>query len=1271
MADKTVRIVIKSDVTEGVAGFTKLNQTLDKSSVAVTKFQTTTSTNAEGLKSYVHTIDLASKKLKDLQTATEQARVSLIPKADSTVSSTYDATAQARQAAKERIALARDIAKEEVAAAKLAEQAERLRAKAATAATAQLQANRQASSAIFKQETSNILQNLDQRLALEQAKRVHGANSNKVIALKAAQDEYNIRKKLASDIAALDASIQQGANRSRVNSQRTSLISNASNQISAIQNAVPKEVIDSHRSLATHILEIIGLYRVMNFAISTVISSLKAIPKIGIQLESTIASLTSTVGSGAGAASTMKALNDEAQRTGITIDTLRTSFRTFQASTSLAGESLESTWRMFTNINTVATALHLTTDQTNGVFLALAQIFNKTKVQSEELVKQLGNLLPGAFASFAAANRDMFKNSADLIAKMKLGVVTAHETVEKFTEFMANRFKEAFNLASLGLNANVGRMQTSFTLLGEAIYGVTSGAMLDFVKGTSEIVNYLTEAVKGTNNFAEVVKQLAIVGFSALVGSVGASILKLEVFKGALTAAALQANILKASVAFLSSPTIIIAGIAAIAAEIYHLGNAFTENSKVIDNFFDKLAQGKAKAAEVDKIKLEVDADPAVQGTIAAIKAIDAEIAKYRESAQIAKLKGGLGLLAPEKEAIARSKLLIAQRAKAEEILEEQRATALSAIQLKNAGENAQALDAYQNKRTQMSIAAERARGNEVNAARMQADQQYKELVEKAKKEIESIEKVPSSLRSEASSGILAQAKKDLADYQAIYDAAGQVKARKQAISEVKGDYKEITETIKTATKEIATDFAYNESRYSQNLITLKEYLAEKKSLIDAELESKSSLQRGLISVASNAGDTSKVNQAEEELLRLKEEHEKKLIALSTEGYDKKLTQISTLRSIEIDYYNAIGQADKAITLQYEDKYAIIKESLQRQIDAGDTLKQIDLDRINSLEKLAVVESQVAIAKASVQGKLNLTAADQERINVLRNIGAISELTAAQQLSGVYEKEIELKQRLIDIDVKRLESLPQGTSAYQQLKDDIDQATASLENFKLTSNTVGQYFQTQLTPAFTNAFTGFITGSMTAKEAFASFAQDMLKRIADIAAQELASQLIGGLIGAFGGASSSFGSGYNATTGLGNTSVNYGLANGGATIGLSSAKNTILTSPTYFPNAKPVPFATGGILAGEAGAEAVLPLKRTANGKLGVETTGQNGSTNGIIIQNMNISVDSKEGSTSKEQADEIGKAIKLQMQTLIDSRISNAQRPGGLSNPTQLATSF
>lgn len=1128
---------------------------------------------------------------------------------------------------------------------------------------------------------------LKAQIDYENTIRDAGNNAALIKKAKYASDVLRIEQKLASDIAAIQQKVASGliskGQGFEAQKQAVEAYGKALRGLPSLN-----EHIREHKALATHILEIIGLYRIMNFAINTILSSVKAIPKIGIQLESTVASLTSTVGSGAGMAAVMKALNEEAQRTGTTIDALRTSFRTFQASTSLAGESLESTWRMFTNINTVASALHLTTDQTNGVFLALAQIFNKTKVQSEELVKQLGNLLPGAFASFAAANKDLFKNSAELIAKMKLGVVTAHETVEKFTDYMAKRFKEAFELAAVGLNSNIGRMQTSFTLLGEAIYGTTRGPMLAFVKGTTQVVDYLTEAVKGNNNFLEGLKQIGIIITSYVIANLALMATKFLLVKDAITGATVAATAFKGSLAFLATRSgfigTVVAGIALIGLELKNLADGFKEDEDIINDFFTNLGAAKRKAQEVGKIEFEIDADPAVVGVKFALEAMDREISKHNILRATAATSFQDDLF---KEETAKLKLLNLQRIATIDELAQQRQTAREKIEASHLQENAEALDVRAKLQRELEIRTLRATGKEVEAARAEIYDSFHSEQESAQKDL--LKSVVDNFGASSTGKIiqesnkiteeqLAASKQSVANFKTLYETAGNTK--KVQAKELKDAYKEITETIKTASKEIATDYANNENNYKQDLISLKEYLRIKKEIIDAEEISKSSLQRGILSIATDKKDYSKVQQAEEELKRIQEDKERKLSELQTESYEKRISNVDMLRSVELDYYNAIGQADKAAEIQILDRYGKVEASLKRQIAYGDTELQGYLDKIQVISKISQIEASTAISRASTQGKLNLLSKEQERINILKNIGAISEFSAAQKMAESYQKEIALKEELIRIDEKAL-SLMTGkdreTQYYETLKNKIKEAKAEVENFRLSSDTVKQYFQTQLTPAFSNAFSGFISGSMNAQEAFASFAQDMVKRLADIAAQQLAQEIIGGLFGLFSGVGSSSSAGLSTAT-AGTTKstissflssgVTYANAEGGVNVGMGGGGGYILTSPTLYPNARPVPFATGGVLAGEAGPEAVIPLK---HGKVGVELTGNSNSSSNIIIQNMNITLESKEDASSQEQADAIGKAVRANLKVFVQQELANAKRSGGQLNPTVMATTF
>jgi lambda family phage tail tape measure protein len=94
------------------------------------------------------------------------------------------------------------------------------------------------------------------------------------------------------------------------------------------------------------------------------------------------------------------------------------------------------------------------------------------------------------------------------------------------------------------------------------------------------------------------------------------------------------------------------------------------------------------------------------------------------------------------------------------------------------------------------------------------------------------------------------------------------------------------------------------------------------------------------------------------------------------------------------------------------------------------------------------------------------------------------------------------------------------------------------------------------------------------------------------------------------------------------------------------AMGGIVNKPTLFP------MANGAGLMGEAGPEAIMPLRRGANGKLGVEASG---AGMGGITVNVDASGSSVEGDAS--QANQLGKAIGVAVQ----QELIKQKRPGGL----------
>jgi len=203
----------------------------------------------------------------------------------------------------------------------------------------------------------------------------------------------------------------------------------------------------------------------------------------------------------------------------------------------------------------------------------------------------------------------------------------------------------------------------------------------------------------------------------------------------------------------------------------------------------------------------------------------------------------------------------------------------------------------------------------------------------------------------------------------------------------------------------------------------------------------------------------------------------------------------------------------------------------------------------------------------------------------------------------------------------------------------------------------------QIGTAFSESFTGLINGSMTAQESLAGFFRNISNYFLDMASKMiakyiemqiigLAQQFLPAVSGIFGpsGAPNFSGSAINVPNQYG-----YGM---GASI-LGSANGNVFAQNGIVPYAKggivdrPMmfPFAKGIGLMGEAGPEAIMPLKRGADGKLGV--AGGSGGTS--VTVNVDASGSSVQG--DKGQSAALGRAIAASVQ----AELVKQKRPGGL----------
>ena len=184
--------------------------------------------------------------------------------------------------------------------------------------------------------------------------------------------------------------------------------------------------------------------------------------------------------------------------------------------------------------------------------------------------------------------------------------------------------------------------------------------------------------------------------------------------------------------------------------------------------------------------------------------------------------------------------------------------------------------------------------------------------------------------------------------------------------------------------------------------------------------------------------------------------------------------------------------------------------------------------------------------------------------------------------------------------------------------------------------------------AFKNMEDAIVNFVMTGKLNFADFTRSILADMARIIVRQA---LLKPLLSAFGFGDGGVVSGGTASAATGGevTMANFTNAMGNVygRNGIQKfARGGVVHSPTIFP------FKNGIGLMGEAGSEAILPLKRTKQGKLGVESSGGGGNV-------VNVSVDaggtSAQGNTMK--ANQLGKLIG----TAIEAELIKQKRPGGI----------
>ena len=318
-------------------------------------------------------------------------------------------------------------------------------------------------------------------------------------------------------------------------------------------------------------------------------------------------------------------------------------------------------------------------------------------------------------------------------------------------------------------------------------------------------------------------------------------------------------------------------------------------------------------------------------------------------------------------------------------------------------------------------------------------------------------------------------------------------------------------------------------------------------------------------------------------------------------------------------------------------------------------------DRNTALkDTFALLQQTEAVAKRELELDIRLGQIARE-FNTLKEEAKSADELAMVSLNENLEKkiaELEAEREINELLIERATLVANlvKASSMPTVYNELETQDAALQAILDKYPAIGSAADAAATLA-TSGMAAMIDGTKSAQEVFADFLNTIANALMQTAAKMIAQYIAIGIARMFAGMGGGVGnfapSGPLAAVGNVNTDVSsfFSLNADGNAFGANGiipfAKGGIVNSPTVFP------FAKGIGLMGEAGPEAILPLKRGADGSLGVMASGGGGDVN--VVVNVDAKGSSVEG--DEQGANQLGRVISAAVQ----SELIKQQRPGGI----------
>lgn len=255
-----------------------------------------------------------------------------------------------------------------------------------------------------------------------------------------------------SGAASMASLTRQATNAATAFSHISTNAATAANQVNfgmRAATAATTSASSSIRELSQYLLAYISIRQSINIG--------RELIDANLQMQRLQQTLSLTSNSAGEAAATIGFLRQESRRIGTVFIDTATSFARFKAAAMGSKLTADEVKEAFVGVAEASTRLHLDAGRTQLVFMALEQMISKGVVSMEELRRQLGDSLPGAFQ---IAARGMKMTTAEFMKLVESGKLMTDDFLPKFIAQL--RHDIPIGDAGDSMAATIGRVKTAW-----------------------------------------------------------------------------------------------------------------------------------------------------------------------------------------------------------------------------------------------------------------------------------------------------------------------------------------------------------------------------------------------------------------------------------------------------------------------------------------------------------------------------------------------------------------------------------------------------------------------------------------------------------------------------------------------------------------------------------------------------------------------------------------------------------------------------------------